>query len=544
MIVISLSLAATLASASVVAQTPPTAGTDATSRQIDDMARRLEALERRNADLQGQVVELKAQAGDQWLTEERASEVRELVQDVLADSATRTSLQGSGATAGWDNGFFLASADNRFRVEFGGLIQTRWMLSAQAGKYQSPTSISGPARINWDPVPTRYGFDLQNMELWAQGHVISPDIQYMVKGIFNQSQDLGVQVAQNQTGLELNTPKPSFITESTSGTIQLLDAWVRVNLTDDWSVRMGQFRAPFGREFLVLEQYQMAVDRSLVSLHYGMGYTQGVELEWISNEARWRFSVNDGGMDNIAGPAQVVGSQPLNSPWYAQEAIWGITTRFDWKGEGGWSQFDQFTSPDGTEPGWLWGVAINAQQTDPTHIMSMEAGPGATAGASKNTWIGFTTDLTVQYGGASLYAAAYYDFVDSNAAYFVNNVNNQRYGDAGHVNALGFVVQGSYYIAPKWEVFGRYEYMHTTSSNSGTTGMEQMIVDNYLLDQHHMDLVTLGVNFYIDGQDVKFTGDMGWSLTPVYPSYAVPATGWRVSQADEFVMRAQMQLLF
>jgi hypothetical protein len=548
MSVILTSAAVAFAGGSIFAQsaaatqgTPPT---DATARQIEDMARRLESLEKRNAELQGQVVELNAKAGDQWLTEERAAEVREIVQDVLADTATRTSLQGSGATAGWDNGFFLASADNRFRIEFGGLIQARWMLSAQKAQYVSPPQIDGGASIQWDPVPTRYGFDLQNIELWAQGHVVSPDIQYMVKGIFSQNQDVGTQVGQAQSPIQLNTPLASFMTGSTSGGLQLLDAWVRVNLTDDWSFRMGQFRAPYGREFLVLEQYQMAVDRSLVSLHYGMGYTQGVELEWITNEARWRFAIDDGGTDNIVGPARVVGSQPLNSPWYAQNAQWGITTRFDWKGEGGWKQFDQFTSPEGTEPGWLWGIAFNAQQTDPTKVISLTQGPGATSAYSKNTWLGVTTDLTMQFGGASLFASAYFNHVESNGAYFLTTVNQQNYAEAGDVNALGFVLQASYYLAPKWEVYGRYEYMHTTASNSGDPAIQNLPISNYLFQQHHMDLLTIGANWYIDGQDVKFTADMGWSLTPVYPSYAVPATGWRVSQADEFVLRAQMQLLF
>ncbi len=74
-----------LALSSILAQSnsPPTQGaTDQNSRQIDDMARRLDALEKRNAELQGQVVELKSQNGEQWLTEERAAEVRELVKDV------------------------------------------------------------------------------------------------------------------------------------------------------------------------------------------------------------------------------------------------------------------------------------------------------------------------------------------------------------------------------------------------------------------------------------------------------------------------------
>ena len=513
--------------------------TDQNSRQIDDMARRLEALEKRNADLQGQVVELKAKTGDAWLTEERAAEVRALVQDVLSDSATRTLLQSTGATAGWDDGFFIASADNRFRLEVGGLIQTRFVWSHQRAAYQTPSEID--PQIQYSDVGNQYGFDLQNVELWAQGHVISPDIHYMLKGIFTQSQDVNQLRSNNNAD---PSPAPPLGNSSASGGIQLLDAWVRVNLTDDWSVRVGQFRAPFGREFLVLEQCQMAVDRSLVSLHYGMGYTQGVELEWVSNEARWRFSLNDGGTDNIAGPAQVVGSQPLNSPWFAQTTAWGMTTRFDWKGSGGWEQFDQFTSPDGSEPGWLFGIAFNAQATKPDEGLPLTAGAGASS--NTNTWLGVTTDFTWQFGGASLFASAYYNHVNSGAAYVYNSLPNtaESYYDAGNVNALGFTLQAAMYLAPKWEVFGRYEYMHTTASNSGEAGMLSQVVDNYLFQQHHMDLVTVGLNYYLDGQDVKVTTDLGYGLTPIYPSYAVPATGWRVSPSDEFVLRAQMQLLF
>lgn len=508
--------------------------TDQNSRQIDDMARRLEALEKRNAELQGQVVDLVAKNGDQWLTEERAAEVRELVKDVLADSATRTSLQSSGANAGWDNGFFIASTDNRFRLEIGGLVQARWVWSQQREPY-TPDGIAPAAQLTYDQTDNRTGFDVHNVELWAQGHIISPDIQYMMKGIFSNNQTTNLRPTDNGQNVG------GSLGESNSGTFTLLDAWVRVNLTDDWSIRVGQFRAPFGREFLILEQYQMAVDRSLVSLHYGMGYTQGIELEWLSNEARWRFSVNDGGNDTIAGEGQVVGSHPLNSAWYAQETIWGVTTRFDWKGSGGWVQFDQFTSPDGTEPGWLWGIAMNAQGTKPNEIYPLDQGDPSNSSVT-NTWIGLTTDFTMQFGGASLFASAYYNYVQSNAAFYRSSVNTTESFNAGNVNALGLTLQASAYLAPKWEVFTRYEYMHMTASNSGALSDQRL--GNFLYDQHHVSVWTTGVNYYIDGQDLKVTADFGYGFTPIYPSASVPATGWRASESDEFVVRAQMQLLF
>ncbi|NCZ90160.1 MAG: hypothetical protein EBY93_04410, partial [Actinobacteria bacterium] len=69
---------------------------------------------------------------------------------------------------------------------------------------------------------------------------------------------------------------------------ELMDAWIRINLDDNWSVRAGQFRSPFSRGFLVLEQYQMSASRSVVDFHYALGYTQGIESEYMNDEFRMR----------------------------------------------------------------------------------------------------------------------------------------------------------------------------------------------------------------------------------------------------------------
>ena len=78
------------------------------------------------AQLKAEVATLKSQNGDKWLTEERAAEIKSLVKDVLADSETRTSLQGSGATSGYNNGFFISSADGNFKLNLSLLTQARF----------------------------------------------------------------------------------------------------------------------------------------------------------------------------------------------------------------------------------------------------------------------------------------------------------------------------------------------------------------------------------------------------------------------------------
>jgi hypothetical protein len=81
------------------------------------------------AELKQELAELKQQNGQDWLTEQRSSEIRGIVQDVLADADTRTSLQSSGAMAGYNNGFFLASPDGNFSLKVGGQIQIRWVMN-------------------------------------------------------------------------------------------------------------------------------------------------------------------------------------------------------------------------------------------------------------------------------------------------------------------------------------------------------------------------------------------------------------------------------
>jgi hypothetical protein len=57
--------------------------------------------------------------------------------------------------------------------------------------------------------------------------------------------------------------------------------------------------------------------------------------------------------------------------------------------------------------------------------------------------------------------------------------------------------------------------------------------------------VNFGVNWYIDGQDIKWTTQFGYSLDSVDPSWYNQETGWRVTGSrDALVFQSQLQLLF
>ncbi len=57
--------------------------------------------------------------------------------------------------------------------------------------------------------------------------------------------------------------------------------------------------------------------------------------------------------------------------------------------------------------------------------------------------------------------------------------------------------------------------------------------------------MTVGLNWYLDGQDLKWTTDLGITAgSEVGASYIDTASGWRASGQGEFVFRTRLQLIF
>ncbi|MHC4275270.1 MAG: hypothetical protein ACYSUR_16605, partial [Planctomycetota bacterium] len=94
----------------------------------------------------------------------------------------------------------------------------------------------------------------------------------------------------------------------------------------------------------------------------------------------------------------------------------------------------------------------------------------------------------------------------------------------------GVVVQGGYYLTDKWEGYARYEWG-----------------DNDLPGTDDLSVVTAGANYYIHGDTVKWTTDIGVALDRVAATWRSGDAGWRGDSPDEdgqVVFRSQLQLLF
>ena len=106
----------------------------ASSSEVDadhgnDALSQIAELKKVVANQSREIAAMKQEDGESWLTEQRAGEIRGIVQDVLADADSRTSFQDSGAMAGWNKGFFLASPDGNFKLKISGQVQVRYILN-------------------------------------------------------------------------------------------------------------------------------------------------------------------------------------------------------------------------------------------------------------------------------------------------------------------------------------------------------------------------------------------------------------------------------
>lgn len=309
-------------------------------------------LQRQIAELRAEVAKLRGQDNEHWLTQQRADEVRSIVHEVLADADTRASLLGSGMTAGYDRGFYLASADGNYRLNITGRHQFRYVYNFQS----DPVEFDGDRHRN--------GFENRRTRLAFSGHVINPNWTYQIQGDFSRS----------------------------GGGFTLLDANLAYRFDNGMRIRVGQFRQPFMREDNISSGRQQAIERSLVNARFSQGRTQGIELSGsITDNINFSTTFSEG-------------FRRLNTPWQAETTEYAFTGKLDFLVAGNWRQFRDFSSWASEEFGVLLGVAAH-----------YERGEYGTATASMERFTA-TADAMVQFGGANLFGAVVMNHLDMEGA--------------------------------------------------------------------------------------------------------------------------------
>jgi hypothetical protein len=302
--------------------------------------------------LTARVAELEGKGGN-WLSEQRANEVRNLVHDVLSDADTRASLLGSGMTAGYDNGFTVGSGDGNFLLRVNGQLQARWVYS-----YQSDNGADGDRH--------RSGFENTRTKLWFSGHVVNPQWQYVIEGNFNRN----------------------------DGLFDLLDAYITYDYGNGMGITVGQFKLPLFCEQLVDARYLQTVERLLVHELFTGGRSQGIMFTWEQDMFRFAGAFSDG-----AGNA----GTPWNLAPAAGSTEWAFTARGEVLLGGTWGQFEEFRSAPGEEMGILIGAAAHWQDGEYGDAFPFET-----------EVLRLTVDATAKFGGFNLFGAYIFDHTDPN----------------------------------------------------------------------------------------------------------------------------------
>lgn len=406
--------------------------------------------------------------------------------------------------SGYDpaTGFHIASDDGNFFLH-------PWALAQFRGVINDRQSIQGPGNGGAvDPAvgsTETDGFEVHNLMLGMNGHVVNPNLQYY---------------------LMIDTP-------STGGGEALQDAYMTYRLSDNspWIVKAGQFVDPVWHESNVADNHLLMVDRSLAGVLLG-GNTglnniservQGVGVQFQNDLVHGEFDLTDG-----------YNSQ--NTPFYdtTTVAIAGFpATNFGWSGRIEARVMGDSTAWDGYD-----SLSAMGDKSD-----SVIVGGGFEWTEASNFDNIFLT-LDGQYSspsGLNVYAA----FLANYAAWSDNGSPPPQSAINTAVSGTypnwGFILQAGYMLNRQWEPFVRYDlavldsrYSDVLAFGTKNPGAGEKGTGN----NHEF---TAGVNYYLFGDRAKVAGDL--SFLPNGSVVDAPGLGILANQNhSEWVGRIQFQL--
>jgi hypothetical protein len=489
----------------------PAAPTSPDSDALAAMQRQLDQLARENREQADQIRLLRQENGEQWLTEQRAEQVRGIVRDVLADSNERASFRTDGAVAGYDRNFFIASADGNYRLNIEGQIQSRYAFN------HLPTAAISTAATSVGLAQDEYGFELRRVRLNFFGNAIDPSWTYRVQIAFER--DAGI------------TNRP----------LTLEDAFIQKALGDGFYFRMGQWKNFYNYEEIASSRSQQFIERSITNQYFTTQFIQGALLGWESSTVRVYMSYNDGG-----GNRNIAALQANGNP-----TDYAFTGRAEWMPVGEWGQFRDMQGWRGSPFAAVVGAAFNVQRSGGATLSGRNTiGNGVLPGlgalpstVDAVTLASWTVDANLRGDGWSAWGA----FL-GNCLFDGGDAASAR-GVDGALSLAG-IVQGGLFLTDSVEVFARWEGIWVSSDNDGI--VNGVFVPNALVQQR-VNVLTLGGCWYFNKNAAKFALDGGWAMDPVNFANglfgeSILGADWRASGtgngAGEVVVRAQLQLLF
>lgn len=281
------------------------------------------------------------------------------------------------------------------------------------------------------------------------------------------------------------------------GGIELQDAVGTYKPGENWTVRWGQFKLPLLREEMIADTTQLAADRSAMNSAFTQGRSQGVEARYRADDWRCMAAASDG-----LGTA--------NSDFTSgAEADYAFTGRFEYRGAGEWTRFDDFTSWRGGDTAWMIGGAGHWQSG------------GDTNGTPDTDVFTVTADGSLEGDGWTAFAQFVYRMAEPAAG--------------SDTDDMGLLVQGGYFVTDTCEVFARWDSVFPDDNGPGAPEDFNTItagVNCYVIPHSHAAKITVDFQYFVDEQAA--------SIVPVNTLTGLLASG----EDGQWVVRCQAQVKF
>ncbi|MFC1782004.1 porin [Planctomycetota bacterium] len=416
--------------------------------------------------------------------------------------------QGTGLTAGYDNGFFIKTVDDQNLFKINGMLQFRHTYGLTDDREDNLNKEGfdvGPyAGID----PSFNAFELTRPRLKLSGYVLK-DIKYFIQMEFSDDNaDYG----------------------------RLLDFKASYSFMPEMGVHVGRYKAAFGREYNTSASKLMFADRSLANAVFNIGRSTGVELfgdcPMLDGSLHYRAGIYNGFRD--------INSRPFddndNNPAFAARVALPLlgAEPADFANESDLAFHDAPAMQVGFNFAYANALTEGhmAGGTDDDYVVLVKGDDGLSNGINLGGEVSlFGADVAYKYQGLSLMLDGYYQHADLDGGqmgpgFFAEQFGSMRSTDiCGYeVDNFGFNAQAGYFlIRDEFELISRIGAVCLDNTN-----------DAYEYAG--------GWNWYIGGQNLKLTMDVTYIDDLPVTSSSANFDG--IQNNSLFLIRTQLQLTF
>lgn len=436
---------------------------------------------------------------------QRAEMMRQQIREVLSEQEFRESLMPTMLQAGYDDGFFIRSSDDRFLMKINGGVQFRF------------THYGTRAQNRW-LLPRlqrndRTGFDVQRIRLALSGHAYTEDLTYM---------------------MEIQADAPDGYNFVAS------EVWVNYRFMDEFQFRAGLLRLPSTRSQSYYEMHQQMIDRSMTDAVFGFGFGIGAQFwgQLFDKRLEYRLAVVNG----VSSGEGVSAGRTITTDPAENDNNPAIMFRMVWHALGDDPEGDfthAYDYPRHENPALDIGMHYVFNEDDGDLFTSRVPYPRATL--IREGGYGLTTTNGLQVHQFGLDMGFKWQGFSATGEYILRTLDVRRArrvpftpwwlltGDDSTVAQHGAYLQMGYFLP----IPGMEDKLEAVARVGGISALAD--------EQEGTWEWTVGMNYYIEGDKVKLQAD----FTKIYEA---PISSGYSSLAnvndDALIFRVQLQFLF